>query len=739
MGMLEAFCVLWLKSDRAYRLIVFALYQAEALANLFTCSLHYHLEQDFVVCFTVLSEHLDMSADEILVLFKLMSGSTMSNSERHSDEQYEGLNESPSGQNLSPDVTSKAVARAEDINDISFNNAQSYELTSHITDNVNDGLLEEDENEAKDKMVKNGDVTDGLGNMSEKLSAALVNVSAKEDLVKQHAKVAEEAIAGWEKAENEVAGLKKKLEALTMNNSTLEDRVTHLDSALKECARQLRQTREEKEQNIHDAVLKKNHGLAPVKSKLENQLIELQSKSTYFDMCQKVVYLEKENVALKHELQAQSEKLEMITIERDLSTQAAEMASKQHLESINKVAKLEAECRRLKSMACRASIASSSFCVESLKDSQSDRGERTIAMEIHTFRKSGSEPDTCELSGSESWASALIAELDQFKNEKCRQIPSSAVKIDLMDDFLEMERLAALPDTKNESFIQESVFANQCINEKCSFRDKFDIMNQQMDELKNKLEKVKAEKAELEICLRKSEECIESSQLQMKEAQTKLEELQRELDNAYKSKQMLENELMSMRVEGESITEKVRLLEAQVDKEKAVSVEIATKCKELEEELECKKQEEKLRSITSSYREMKLNQEDLAVAAGKLAECQKTITSLGNQLNSLVTLEDFLIDTASIPEFSATPSLIDRARTNGEMWKLHSNDTSSPNTDSTSSTLADGSCGPPLNKSEQSSPPSSTNLPNDDSSEKSRNGFAKILSQTESGIQLEFL
>ena len=32
--------------------------------------------------------------------------------------------------------------------------------------------------------------------LMEKLSAALVNVSAKEELVKQHAKVAEEAVAG---------------------------------------------------------------------------------------------------------------------------------------------------------------------------------------------------------------------------------------------------------------------------------------------------------------------------------------------------------------------------------------------------------------------------------------------------------------------------------------------------------------------------------------------------------------
>ncbi|XP_027338598.1 filament-like plant protein isoform X2 [Abrus precatorius] len=673
------------------------------------------------------------------------SGSAMSHSERHSDERHEASKESPIEHNQSPDVTSKAVVRAEDINDSSFIDAQSPEVTSHTTDNINDDLLEEDENQTKGNKITGADVTDGLMNMSDKLSATLVNVTAKEDLAKQHAKVAEEAIAGWENAETEVTGLKKQLKALTLKNSTLEYQVTHLDSALKECVRQLRQTREEQEQNIHDAVLKKTHELESAKTKLENQLMELQSKSDVsnatspssidFDMCQKVEYLEKENMALKHEVQVQSEKLEISTIERDLSTQAAEMASKQHLESINKVARLEAECRRLKSMASKASVASSSFCVESLKDSQSDSGERTNAMEIDTRKKSGSEPDTCELSCSDSWASALIAELDQFKNEKCRQIPSGSVKIDLMDDFLEMEKLAALPDAMNESVIQELVVANQCSNEESSIRDEFGIMNQQMDELKEKLEEVKAEKAELQVCLMKSEECIETSQIQMSEAETKLEELRRELENAYKSKQMLENELMSMQVEAQSITARVHLLEAEVDKEKAMLVEIASQCKELEEELERKKHEEKLRSITNSYSEMKLKQEDLALAAGKLAECQKTIASLGNQLNSLATLEDFLIDTSSIPEFSTSPSLI--ARAGKEMWKLHSNDKYSPKRNSSSSRSAEESSRPFINKNEESSTPSSNNLPNHESSGKSRNGFAKFLSQTESGIRLE--
>ena len=135
-------------------------------------------------------------------------------------------------------------------------------------------------------------------------------------------------------------------------------------------------------------------------------------------------------------------------------------------------------------------------------------------------------------------------------------------------------------------------------------------------------------------------------------------------------------------------------------------------------------------------------QEDLTLAAGKLAECQKTIASLGNQLKSLATLEDFLIDTASIP---ASPSLTAQAQAQagGEMWKFHSNGTFSPKRDSSSSRLADGNSCPSLNKNEETSPFSSSSstsspaMPNHVSSERSRNGFAKFFSRTKSGIRLE--
>ncbi|XP_058724518.1 filament-like plant protein [Vicia villosa] len=808
------------------------------------------------------------------------SGSVSSHSERYSDEQ-EVSKESSNGSNHSPDVTSKAVTCDDDVDDCSVINEQLPDevASTHLPSTcvVNGGSLEMNEN-GENKNISNGkedDVSDGSRDMSEKLSAALVNVNAKEDLVKQHAKVAEEAIAGWEKAENEVAVLKKQLETVTLRNSSLEDRVTHLDGALKECVRQLRQTREEHEANIQDAVAEKTHELESDKIKLEGKLVELQKKldasnaksSVDRDMRQKVEWFEKENMALRHDILVQSEELKIRTIERDLSTQSAETASKQHLESIKKVAKLEAECRRLKSMASKAlsitdhkSIVSSSFCVESLTDSQSDSVERLTAADCDIYKMSGSELNRCEPSVSDSWASALIAELDQFKNEKCcRPAPSGSVNIDLMDDFLEMERLVALPDTKNKSFVEESVV----VDKETALRAEFDDMNQQMDELKGKLEKVEGDKAELEIALMESKEFIEESQLQLREAEQKLEELQIELENSYKSNQKVDNLLISMEADTRTLLSKVNSLETEVDNEKALSHEIAMKCKDLEEELErkssmlsllevevekernasralvkeleskssmlgllevevekerntsheiaikyegleealeekcakvelleaeivkeravsdevaikCKKlveeleiksakvelleaevekekamseefalkcnelEDEILRPTSSLYGEKKIKQEDLALAAGKLAECQKTIASLGNQLKSLATLEDFLIDTAGIP---SSPSLV--AHAGGETWKMHSNDTFSPKRDSISSRLPDASSGLSLNKNEESSPltysPSTSSgaLPNHASSERSRNGFAKFFSRTKSGIRLE--
>lgn len=60
-------------------------------------------------------------------------------------------------------------------NDASVDHAQSSEVSSSTYD---------------------GEVNQTVKRLTEKLSAALLNISAKEDLVNQHAKVAEDAVSG---------------------------------------------------------------------------------------------------------------------------------------------------------------------------------------------------------------------------------------------------------------------------------------------------------------------------------------------------------------------------------------------------------------------------------------------------------------------------------------------------------------------------------------------------------------
>ncbi|XP_030485628.2 filament-like plant protein 1 isoform X1 [Cannabis sativa] len=900
------------------------------------------------------------------------TGSVSSHSERLSDDQQDAIKGSPNHytQSLEPEVSSKAVA---------------------VTENSDDSSL------------KSEDINYSVKTLTERLSAALVNVSAKEDLVKQHAKVAEEAVAGWEKAENEVTILKQQLEAAVQQNSSLEDRASHLDGALKECVRQLRQARDEQEQKIQDAVSKKTQEWESTKCQLENELVELKNKAgdnkssarVDPDLCLKLEILEKENSALNLEIQAQMEELEIRAIERDLSTQAAETASKQHLESIKKVAKLEAECRKLKAIVCKSSLGNdhksttaSSTYVESFADSHSDNGERLNGVESNTRKLHSFELSKCDLNSSDSWASALIAELDQFKNEKTvnKNLPSSSIEINLMDDFLEMERLAALqptesswlesevvadePNSNRESVLrteldamiqqiaeleeklqkletekaeletalresQDCIEANRSNNRESVLKTELEAMNQRTTELEDKLvkseikqaeleialtkcedfadeskyaesvlrseleamihrtaeleekleklemkkagletaliesqdcatklkheennlrteletmihrtieleenlkrletekadletaltkskhcaneskkgesvlqtelkamiqrnveleeqlKKLETEKSDLEIALTKSQDCIEALRLQLIEAEMKMEELKEELNIAKESKEMIETQLISLEAETSTMSEaprlqieaeikleelkgelniakeskqmietqlisleaetrtmfaKVKILEEEVQRERALSAEIAIKCQDLEEELSREKDEVQLQQTECSNSELKIKQEDLAVAATKLAECQKTIASLGNQLKSLATLEDFLIDAPNIIVPAGAP-LIQKT---GQHWKMHSNQTFSPKRDSNSSKAAEESSAPAQSKNHDNpSPPSSSSSSSSTSatvqsthvsSEKNRNGFAKFFSRTKSGIRLE--
>ncbi|KAL8030695.1 hypothetical protein ABFX02_14G302200 [Erythranthe guttata] len=216
-----------------------------------------------------------------------------------------------------------------------------------------------------------------------KLSEAHSEMTDKENVVKQHAKVAEEAISGWEKAEAEAATLKTQVESVTLLKLTAEDRGTHLDGALKECMRQIRDLKEEHSKKLQEVIHNKTKLFDKMKLDLESKISDLEQElcnsadenaalSTSLRDCSNMLTqlgeekseaeseirllnsniesYEKEVSSLKYEVHIARKEVEIRNEEKNMSVRSAELANKQHIEGAKKIAKLEAECQRLRGL-----------------------------------------------------------------------------------------------------------------------------------------------------------------------------------------------------------------------------------------------------------------------------------------------------------------------------------------------------------------------------------------------------
>lgn len=256
---------------------------------------------------------------------------------------------------------------------------------------------------------------DQVKDLKEKLSAAYFEMNTKDSLVKQHAKVAEEAVSGWEKADAEALALKHQLESVTLSKLTAEDRASHLDGALKECTRQIRHVKEESEQKIHDVILTKTKQWDEMKLELEAKIIDLdqglfraaaenaallrslQERSNVImqineekSQVEAEVELLKENIqsyekeisSLKYELHIFSKELDIRNEEKNMSIRSEEVTNRQHLEDVKRIAKLDAECQRLRGLVRKrlpgpAALAQMKLEVESLSRDSELRLRRT--------------------------------------------------------------------------------------------------------------------------------------------------------------------------------------------------------------------------------------------------------------------------------------------------------------------------------------------------------------------------
>ncbi|XAR64181.1 hypothetical protein NMG60_11024428 [Bertholletia excelsa] len=392
---------------------------------------------------------------------------------------------------------------------------------------------------------------DEVEELNEKLSASQVEMTNKENLVKQHAKVAEDAVSGWEKAEAEALALKSHLESVTLLKLTAEDCASHLDGALKECMRQIRNLKEEHEQNLHDVVLSKTKQWEKIKLELEakisnldqellrseaesaalsrslqersNMLVKISEEKSQVEtevelLKSNIESCEREVSSLKYELHIINKELEIRNEEKNMSVKSAEVANKQHLEGCQRLRglvrkklpgpaalaqmKLEVDLgrdygeTRLRRSPVKPSNALSStlpeFSVDNVEKFQKENElltVRLLAMEeetkmlkealakrnnelqasrnlsnSHQSQKAGSPPSITSVSedGNDdegscagSWATASVSEFSHFKEKNTEKSNKSecANHMELMDDFLEMEKLANLSLNQMDSEI----------------------------------------------------------------------------------------------------------------------------------------------------------------------------------------------------------------------------------------------------------------------------------------------
>ncbi|KAJ8490993.1 hypothetical protein OPV22_012714 [Ensete ventricosum] len=221
-----------------------------------------------------------------------------------------------------------------------------------------------------------------LEDLNEQLSSVRTESNTKDDLLAKQAKVAEEAIAGWQKAEAEALSIKQQLDDTILHKKDAEERAADTDMAFKECKQQLHVVKEDQQFIISNAALKISREQEKARS-LEQRLVETNKKLTeavvengnlnrvlevkekllkelsesnsmseakFTEVKSRLDSSEKLNASLKYELCMLQKELEIRNQEREFNHRSSNAAHRQHLESVKKIAKLETECQRLRVM-----------------------------------------------------------------------------------------------------------------------------------------------------------------------------------------------------------------------------------------------------------------------------------------------------------------------------------------------------------------------------------------------------
>ncbi|XP_076928554.1 filament-like plant protein 7 [Bidens hawaiensis] len=495
-------------------------------------------------------------------------------------------------------------------------------------------------------------------NLHEKVASLLCECNAKDNLIAQHAKTAQQAVADREKTAAQMALQNQELEEAVLQKAEANERLVNLNTALKDYRQQITCLKDEQDQKVSEAVdnIKRAH------KKLEEKFIETSKKLAtltvenaqlsnallmkeeliedvshqmsqatvgFSELISRLDSVEKENDILKYEYRVLERELE-------IRTRCADVANIQNQESLKRVVKLEAECQKLRLLV--------------KKQVTGSNDKRTVFMmnrlcEVEEENKILKE----NLRKKEDEIRVLEAEYAHSSVSRRTMVGDSDMS--LMDDFVEMERLAIVSsDASNlDSVGKELVPVTQG-----------DIINPSNDWLQSVLNVILEQ---TRVSEKGFDEILEEVKTGLKchydsdhvsgyitwkspESETSLKT---ELEDLKKSKSMIEDQLENQKLVNEELDHKLSVATVQINEANqnisALKVELEDRshcCEELE--ATCLDLQLQLASVADKdvanvdvVQESKLVPTgwEITAASAKLAECQETIFSIGRQLKAL--------------------------------------------------------------------------------------------------------
>ncbi|XP_051147819.1 filament-like plant protein 7 isoform X2 [Andrographis paniculata] len=344
---------------------------------------------------------------------------------------------------------------------------------------------------------KEADLEISLKELSEKLAAVVDECSEKDKLAERCQKMADDAIADKIKAEEEAHRLKEELDEVIEQRGAANERLANLNSAFKDCMDQLNNVRNDQDRKLKEAITQTSKESKTAHKKLEEQLSEAnkrlataaaetsylgkalivkeklindltkiknQTEAEFEALMSRLDSTEKENTFLRYEFRALEKELEYCR-------GSVEASNKQNSDNVKKIKKLEGDCQRLRALT-RKRIPGPTIMANVKSDIEVYAGSRidTRRKSLHGgFITDYSPENVCKKLGvltsrvrdlekeNEIFKELLMEKEEQLLHYQKLQISTSLVAeekteheckiigasdMSLMDDFVEMERLA---------------------------------------------------------------------------------------------------------------------------------------------------------------------------------------------------------------------------------------------------------------------------------------------------------